>query len=169
MNSMEQTHRSALLVALALLMTGVPLRAADNRNAVSNWDNLQQLAPGDNLRIVLNDAKSYKAKLESVNDNAIVVRLASGEQTFPRETVLRVSTKGRSHRGRNALIGLAAAAGTGVIVGVASPELGQGTCGRGSCVDAGMVAALAVWGAGIGSVMGAVIPTGRWHDVYRAR
>jgi hypothetical protein len=32
-----------------------------------------------------------------------------------------------------------------------------------------MVAALGVWGAGLGSVMGAVIPTGRWHDVYRAR
>jgi hypothetical protein len=166
---MGKTHRSALLVALALLMTGVPFRAADNRNAVSNWDNLQQLAPGDNLRIVLNDAKSYKAKLESVNDNAIVVRLPSGEQTFPRESVLRVSTKGRSHRGRNALIGLAAGAGTGVIVGVASPELGQGTCVRGSCVDAGEVFALGVEGAGLGSVMGAVIPTGRWHDVYRAR
>ena len=144
MNSMEQTHGSALLVALALLITGVPLRAADNRNAVSNWDNLKQLAPGDNLRIVLNDAKSYGAKLDSVNDNVIVVRLARGEQTFRKETVLRVSTKGQSHRGRNALIGLAAGAGTGVIVGVASPELGQGTCGRGSCVDAGMVAALAI-------------------------
>lgn len=169
MNSMKQTHGSALLVALALVMTGVPLRAADNRNAVSNWDNLQQLAPGDNLRIVLNDAKSYKAKLESVNDNAIVVRLASGEQTFPRETVLRVSTKGRSHRGRNAFIGLAVGAAAGVIVGVASPELWQGTCEHGSCVDAGEVFALGVLGAGLGSVVGALIPTGRWHNVYRAR
>jgi hypothetical protein len=149
-------------------MTGVPIRAADNRNAVGNWDNLQQLAPGDNLRIVLNDAKSYKAKLESVNGNAIVVRLASGEQTFPREAVLRVSTKGRSHRGRNALIGLAAGASAGVIVAVASPELGTGTCPQGSCVDAGTVSMVGFWGGVLGAGLGAVIPTGGWHDVYRA-
>jgi hypothetical protein len=169
MKSMKQTHGSGLIVALLVLMTGVPLRAADNRNAGSNWDNLKQLAPGDQVQIVLNDAKSYRGHFQLLSDEAIVVRLGSGEQTFPRETVLRVSTKGQSHRGRNALIGLAAGAGTGIVVGVASPELGQGKCSQGSCVDAGWVAVYGLWGAALGAGVGALIPTGGWHDAYRAR
>jgi hypothetical protein len=169
MKPMKQIHGSELIIALVLLTAAVPVGAAETRNPTANWDNLNQLAPGDDIRIVLDNAKAYTAKLESVNDSGIVVRLASGEQTFPRGTVLRVSTKGRSHRLRNAFIGLAAGAGTGVTVGFASPELGQGKCSRGSCVDAGTVSALGVWGAALGAGMGALIPTGRWHDVYRAR
>jgi hypothetical protein len=160
-------------IGMTVLMLGfievASVNAAEPKSSQANWESLKQLAPGDNLRIVLNDAKSYKAELKSVNENAIVVHLASGEQPFPRETVLRVATKGRSHRGRNALIGLAAGAGTGVIVGVASPELGQGTCGQGSCANAASASLAGAAGAVVGAVVGAVIPTGRWHDVYRAR
>ena len=135
----------------------------------SNWDNLKQLAPGQQIRIVLNDAKSYKAGFQSVTDDAIVVRLANDDQTFERQSVLRVSTQGKNHRRRNALIGLAVGTGAGIIVGVASPELGQGKCAQGSCVNAGTASLTGAAGAAAGAVVGAVIPTGRWHDVYRAR
>lgn len=139
------------------------------QSSQSNWDNLKQLAPGQPIWIVLNDAKSYKAEFQGVSSDAIVVCLATGDQTFEWQSVLRVSTQGRSHRRRNALLGLAMGTGAGVIVGVASPELGQGKCSQGSCVDAGQVLALGVAGAAAGAVVGAVIPTGGWHDVYRAR
>jgi hypothetical protein len=134
----------------------------------NNWDNLRQLAQGQQIRIVLNDAKSYSGQFQSVTADGIVLRLGKDSQTFERQDVLRVSTRGTSHRGRNALIGLAVGAGTGVIVGVASPELGQGKCAQGSCVDAGAVSIPGFWGGVLGAGLGAVIPTGGWHDVYRA-
>jgi len=117
---------------------------------------------------VLNDAKSYRGEFRSVSEGAIEVRVATGIQTFAQENVLRVSARAKSHRGRNALIGLAAGAGAGVIVAVASPELGAGTCPQGSCVNAGTVSMLGFWGGVLGAGVGAFLPTGGWHDVYRA-
>jgi hypothetical protein len=149
---------------LLLMVAGFGLA----QSSQNDWDNLKQLAPGQQIRIVLNDAKSYEAKFQSVTDEEVVVRLATGEQTFERQNVLRVSTRGKSHRGRNALIGLAVGASAGVIVGVASPELGQGRCAQGSCINATSAALAGFVGAAVGTALGVALPTGGWHDVCRA-
>ena len=134
-----------------------------------SWDNLNRLAPGQHVRIVLNDAKSHVGQFQSANEAGIAVRLPAGGRTFERQSVLRVSTQGKSHRKRNSLIGLAVGAGAGIGVGVASPELGQGRCAQGSCVNAGSASLAGMLGGVVGSGLGAAIPTGRWQDVYRAR
>jgi hypothetical protein len=138
-------------------------------SAQDRWHNLKQLAPGQHIRIVLNDARSFTAQFQSVTDAGIVVRLATGDRTFERQIVLRVSIPGKSPRGRNALIGLAIGTGAGIIVGVASPELGQGKCAHGSCVNAESASVAGVVGAAVGGGLGAAIRTGGWHDVYRVR
>ena len=148
------------IAALLLLLPASAFAQASQ----SNWDNLKELAPGQQIKIVLNGAKAYKAEFQSVSDDAIVVRLAPGDQTFERQNILRVSTKGRSHRLRNALIG--AGIGGGVVAA------GLGACsgyrevvpcgGTGAGIGAGI-------GGAWGGVIGAVVPTGGWHDVYRAR
>jgi hypothetical protein len=161
----EVDTREAILVLVFLLL--VPAFAMA-QFAKDSWDSLKQLASGQQIRIVLNDAKSYGGRFQSVSNDGLIVRTGGGEQTFERQNVLRVSTKGRSHRGRNALIGLAVGAGAGVIVAVASPELGTGKCAQGSCVDAGTVSMVGFWGGALGAGLGAAIPTGGWHDVYRA-
>jgi len=137
--------------------------AKQAKSTQANWDNLKGLTPGDDIRIVLNDKKSYRAKFQSVSDEAIVVRLATGDQAFERQSVLRVSTKGASHRTRNALIG----AGVGAGVGAA----GFGVCDYREVIPCGGEGAAigAVLIAPIGAVAGALVPTGRWHDVYRGR
>jgi hypothetical protein len=169
MKPAPRTLTIGVLAVLLELMMAVSLCAAESPTTKGNWDNLRKLAPGDNIRIVLNDMKSYPANFQSVSDDAVVVRLETGEQSFGRESVLRVSAKGESHRRRNAFIGLLLGGAAGAIVAVASPELGQGTCSQGSCVDAGIVSALGFVGGGLGAGIGAAIPTGGWHDVYRAR
>ena len=162
MKPMKHSHSPGLLLALLVLMTGTPLGAADSRNGSGNWDNLKKLAPGDDIRIVLNDAKSYRAKFQSVSDEAIVVRLVTGEQTFTRENVLRVSTKGQSHRLRNAALGAA----IGVGVGFAAAA---GTSRNDPEAQAiGYVLIPPALG-GAGAAVGAILPTGGWHEVYRAR
>jgi hypothetical protein len=160
-------------IGMTVLMLGfigiASVNGAEPKSTQANWESLKQLAPGQEVRVVLNDAKSYGGQFQSVSDDGIVLRLGKDSQTFERQNVLRVSTRGKSHRGRNALIGLAVGAGAGVVVGVASPELGQGKCAQGSCVDAGTVSMVGFWGGVLGAGLGAAIPTGGWHDVYRAR
>ena len=137
--------------------------AEQGKSTQANWDNLKGLMSGDDIRVVINDKKSFKARFQSVSEEAIVVRLATGDQAYERQNVFRVSTKGASHRGRNALIG----AGVGAGLGAA----GFGICdyrevipcgGRGAAIGA-------VFVAPFGAIAGALVPTGRWHDVYRAR
>jgi RNase P/RNase MRP subunit p29 len=139
------------------------------QSAQDSWDNVKQLKPGQQIRVVLNDAKSYTGQMGSVSDEGLVIRTGGGEQTLERQNILRVSSQGKSHRGRNALIGLAVGAGAGVVIGVASPELGQGKCAQGSCINAEAPTLTGFVGAAAGTALGAVLPTGGWHDVYRTR
>jgi hypothetical protein len=132
------------------------------QSAKDSWDNLKQLASGQQIQIVLNDAKSYSGQFQSVSDDGIVLRLGKDSQTFKRQSVLRVSTKGASHRARNALIG----AGVGAGVGAA----GFGACNYREVIPCGGTGAAsgAVILAPVGAVVGVVMPTGGWHDIYRA-
>jgi hypothetical protein len=157
--------RAAFALEFLLLVQALGLAESGQHG----WDNLKQLAPGQQIRIVLSDARSCTGQFQSLTDAGIVVRLAAGDQAFERQSVLRISTQGKSHRGRNALIGLAVGTGAGIIVGVASPELGQGKCSQGSCVNATSVSVAGAAGAAVGAGLGAAIPTHGWHDVYRAR
>jgi hypothetical protein len=160
-------------IGMTVLMLGFigigSVNAAEPKSTQANWESLKQLVTGQEVRVVLNDAKSYSGQFQSVSDDGIMLRLGKDSRTFERQNVLRVSTRGKGHRGRNALIGLAVGAGAGVIVGVASPELGQGKCAQGSCINAESAALAGFVGAAVGTGLGAVLPTGGWHDVYRAR
>ena len=161
---MSQLKGSTCLTVVILmlgLITSDPLRAAGPQVALANWDNLKQLAPGQQIKVVLNDAKSYRGKLQTMSDEAIVVHLATGEQSFARQSVLRVSSKGQSHRWRNAAIGTAAGLGAGFLIGAKASS--------GSEI-APIIYLMAVpISAGAGAGVGAALPTGRWYDVYRAR
>lgn len=147
-----------LILGLLLGFFTAPLGAANPPKATAKWDNLKTLAPGDNIRVVLNDKKSYRGKLQSLTDNAIVVRLATGEQSFKRTDILRVSAKGQPHRLRNALIG--AAVGAAVIGGASAAQTDEQIYTLVFAVPGG---------AALGAVGGAFVPTGGWHEVYRAR
>ena len=156
---LPRTWRTILfagLTTIALFGAGGP------RQDKTNWDNLKPLAPNEQIRIVLNDAKSYRGEFRSVSDEAIVVRLATGEQTFSRESVLRVSTRGPSHVGRNALIG----AGIGAVAGAATIA---GICQTTYCKGPVEAIVGVTIGAPLGALVGFVMPTGGWHDVYRRR
>ena len=149
-------RRSIETLVVLLLVPGFGFCQA----AQNNWDNLKELAPGQKIRVVLNDAKSYEGKFQSLTDDAIAVRLKTGDQTFERQSVLRVSRKRRPHRGRNALIG----AGTGMVALIAYDAAGCQDCDQGTKIGDTACGAL------LGALVGALVPTGvGWHDVYRAR
>jgi hypothetical protein len=127
------------------------------------WGNLKQLAPGQETKVVLNDATSYQGKLQSVSDDVLVIHTGNGNQTFTRQSVARVSIKRRGHRGRNALIGAALGAGAGLGVGAAIDHCGSkpAPCfgNKGKAIATPLFALI---GAGIG----ALISRGGWQEVY---
>ncbi len=158
----SHTLRLGFLGVLVGLTLPSLLRTAGPREGKANWDNLKQLAPDEQIQIVLSRAKSYRGMFQGASDDALVVRLATGQQTFARDTVLRVSARRRSHAGRNALIGAAigTAAGAAVIAGV---------CQTSECKGPVEAIVGVTVGAPLGALVGGVMPTGGWHDVYRAR
>ena len=166
-----------LFFALALstfgTMTALPLRAADPLPANASWDNLKTLRTGQEIRVMLNDAKSYQGELQSLSDGGITLRQAAGEQTLARQDILRISSKAQKHRGRNTLIGVAVGAGAGLGVGAVADHSAR-NCGNTTPCWGPMFPnlgkeVLTPLGALAGAVVGALIPTGGWHDVYRAR
>ncbi len=152
-----------LLVLLSGLTTSLALGGADPDTGHANWGGVRQLSAGQEIQVVQNDAKSFKGKLQSVSDETLVIRLTAGEQTFTRQSVLRVSSKGVSHRLRNAALGAAVGGGGGAGIGAAAANRND-IFGRGAYAAVG-----AVIGVVSGASVGALLPTGRWHEVYRAR
>jgi len=144
--------------------TQLSLVAVDPQAANPAWDNLKTLSPGQEIRVVLKDAKSYQGEFQSSSDDGITLRQPGGGRTLARQDVLRVSSKGKKHRGRNALICAAVGAGAGLGVGAAADHSSQNT-----------IIPLHHWGLAVGAPLGALLgagggallPTGGWHDVYR--
>lgn len=110
---------------------------------------------------MLNNAKEYRGEFQGFSEEAVVVRVASGVQTFTRKDVVRISTRGKRRTKRNILIGTLVGFGIGVAAGAA-------ICGTDSCSGAVPPIIGASTGAPLGALAGYVAPTGRWHDVYRA-
>jgi hypothetical protein len=147
--------RLVLLIALA---SGLAV-------AQPNWANVKNLPVGEEIRVSAEGGKSFRGQLQSVTDESLVILAANTQQSLPRAQVLKVSTKGESHRKRNAFIGLGIGAGAGLGIGAAVDRC------TGFCIgprDIGK-AALTPLGALLGTIIGAVWPTGTWHDIYRAK
>jgi hypothetical protein len=153
--------RPLLGLVIAPALMAPPLMAANK----TDWGNLKQLTPGQELKVVQTDGKSYEGKFQSVSDGALVIHSGSGEQTFTPEGVKRVSIKRRTHRGRNALIGGAIGAGAGLGIGVAIDR-----CQPSDFIcsgNRGKAIATPLFGL-IGAGIGALVSKGGWQEIYHS-
>lgn len=152
-----------LVLPLVSLLVSSSLCAAQN----PDWNNLKQLSPSQQVRVVVNGGKSFKGELQSVTDDAIIIRANGADQTLSRSSVRKVSSRRPGHRLRHALIGAAVGAGVGLGAGAAIDN----NCTRQDIVCTGN------WGKGIltpafgliGAGIGALLPSGGWQEVYRSR
>jgi hypothetical protein len=151
------------LATLLMQSMAIVSLAAAHPPENTNWNNLSQLAPGSEIKIVLGNKKSYQGKFQSLSDEAIVVRLGHGVRIFDRQNVLRVLTKGKSRRLRNTLIGAAVGAGAGLAFGGAADAedfFHFSTTGQNYKI---FIPSFAV----VGAIVGAALPARRWHKVYQ--
>ena len=130
---------------------------------VNNWSAVTSIAPGTEVRVVA-AAQKIQGRLARSTENSLVLLSQNGEQVFERQAVTRVSVKKPSHRRRNVLIGLGVGTGAGLGLGLAAvPGPNQWhIVPNGAVVVTGVIL-----GAGVGTAVGALIPTGGWRVVYK--
>jgi small nuclear ribonucleoprotein (snRNP)-like protein len=135
-----------------------PLQAAK-----SDWNNLSILIPGQQIRVVLKDAKSYQGEFKAVDEQGIILRLSKGEQMLARQDVRRVFVRGKNHLARNMVIG-------GVIGAVLFALPAELAIAHNSNMPA-TPSEVYPWVVFVpmGALVGAAMPTGQWREVYRAR
>jgi hypothetical protein len=130
------------------------------------WNNLKQLTPGQQVRVVVNNNKSFKGQFQSTTDDAIIIRSKGTDQTLSRSSVQLVSKRRAGHRGRHALIGAAIGAGAGLGIGAAVDN----DCSSTSIVctgNKGKAILTPVFGL-LGAGIGALLPAGGWQELYRS-
>lgn len=161
----------SLLVPAAFLAFAVGASAQSNDSA---WQNLQQLQPGDRIEVVLKSNAKHHGTFTLLADDAITVRTARGETGFRRDEVARVSRRGETRRRRSALMGLAAGAGVGAVVGAAVSGRecnGTGFSSLGPCLEPTRAQGAAIGGvlfSALGSGVGAAVARPARTEVYRA-
>jgi hypothetical protein len=135
--------------------------------AQPNWATVKSLTVGGEIKVSATGGKSFRGQLQSVTEESLVVLAPNTQQSLARADVLKVSTKGESHRKRNTLIGLGVGAGAGLGVGAG---IDHGCVPRG-CFFSDNIgkAVFTPLGALIGTIIGVAWPTGYWHEVYRSK
>lgn len=146
----------------ALFFTVLASNAIAQSSSVS-WTNVSQLAPQTEIQVSLSGGRTLRGSLQSVTADALAVNTGIGQEMLPRAQIRRVQSRRRGHRGRNTLIGLGIGAGGGLAVGAAL-DSGNHT---GWFSDFGK-AFVTPLGAIVGAIVGVAIPTGGWHEIYRA-
>jgi len=134
----------------------------------TNWDNLKQLAPGAEIRVELKDRGVVLGQFQSATRDSLVINSRRGQETLTQQTVARVSSKRKSHRARNTLIGLGIGAGVGLGVGVGVDSQNCHPCFGPNLPNLGKEIFTPL-GALAGGLMGFLIPTDGWREVYRSR
>ena len=158
MADLKRTLYLVLGVLALMALSAVSIRAESDR---TSWNNLAKAKRGEEVEIVSNDAMSYKGTLKSWNDGGIVAQVSTGEMTFTRSDVMRVARHKPSHRLRHTVV----AAGIGGAVG----GIFSTTCGRSlACPIGSKKVAVTSVTAGLGALVGVVLPSGQgWEVIYR--
>jgi len=121
------------------------LAAASLLAQSDNWDLLRGIYPGQTTHVHTLDGRLNSGGFISTTDDNIVIRLRTGDQTFTKDQIKKISVRKISKRWRNAGIGAAiGAAAVGVLLAANDVEADP--------LVAGAVIFYGLVGAGIGAL-----------------
>src|ERR1700674_2129985 len=92
--------------------------AAAQKNA-GDWNTVKALTTGTDVRVTTG-SRTVSGTIDRITDDTLVMTSGKGSEMFNQQDVTRVSVGKQGHRGRNALLGLGAGEGTGLVIGLAS-------------------------------------------------
>ncbi len=157
-----------MLARLTLLCCAAAVSAPLNAQPVSAWAGLNHtpaMSAGTQIEVRTTGNQRSRGQFTTAEDDALVMMTANGPQRIPRAMVLRISAKKPGHRLRNALIGLGIGAAAGLAVGAGQDASCSPHCFLGNNLAK---AILTPAGAVVGLIVGVVLPTGGWREIYRA-
>lgn len=155
---------TAVLLAIVLLNSTVASAAGDP----ASWKNLEQLQPGQPLRVNRVNNPSIKGALISVSADSLRLRTDHNELAIPRAEVVRVQRQSGS--GHKAIwLGLAIGAGAGAGIGAGVAQGVSGTSGGDFAnLKPAITGALTAVGALVGLAIGFTVDN-RHSTVYKAK
>jgi hypothetical protein len=154
---LKRVCQTAILILILSL-------ACPGQSSGSNWENVKAIAPGTQIRLVIDKAKPLMGSLQSVTDGEVVFKHGSGPRSVARSQITSISVRKKGHRLRNALIGLGTGTALGLLVGHGFARNCPGWfCGLSADAD---TAVGGVGGLVGGTLVGLFWPTGRWQKVY---
>ena len=159
--------RYCLVLTALLASASLPLLA----QTLGNWDAIRHFAANQAIRVSLADGRSFQGKFQSATDGELLLSTAKAQETLARADVTRIAAKGNNHRVRNAVIGLGVGAGAGLAVGAITDHATACNTPTACFVNLKNLGKVVFTPAGAlaGLIVGAVIPSGNWHDVYPDR
>jgi len=158
----------ALLIA-SLVVLPMPAVAQENKGSgtpVNDWASLSAVRPGSKLIVKLKSGKGVEGTLTGISDTALSLAVKNQRVDLNRNDIFTVHQSLPKSAKSATLIGLAAGAGAGGVIGLA----GRSDNGF-EKVENAAAAGLAVVGAGAGALAGYLIGKGSRRRVllYQAR
>jgi hypothetical protein len=164
---MTNTRRQS--IRLAVLALGW-CAAAAAQTGLADWERLQVLHPGDQVRVELRGNRTVEALFGAVTDDSLqLVRDRNRQVGFARSEIRRVDRLFHRSRARLAAPWIGAAAGFGIGFAIGYPSGSEGGCWF-MCVSkpaSGTVVGLV--GASVGGVAGYFAKGRKSQLIYRAR
>ena len=136
--------------------------AAAAYGAENSWDRLRELRTGEPVSVVRQDFKRVDGTFSALADDAITLESDGRQVGIARDDVYRVTSRARSKRLRNALIGAGIGAGLGLVLDRTVGEYLRNETGLSSGTQALLWITPIAAGAGLGATQ-ASYPT-----LYRA-
>ena len=130
----------SLLLSVALLFIVAPICG-------QNWSAVTRLKPGTRIYLVTRNGDEMKGKVVSVSDRAVDLRVNRRNLSVVKDNILTIHLARRDSPLKRALIGAAAGAGIGVVMGVG---VTAATKSDGLAAAAGFL-----YGIPVGAVVGA--------------
>ena len=154
-----RTTRKQLAISIALIFALFPsLALAHEKDGatqqVGDWSSISSVPSGDHLFVKLKSGQTIEGKLIAVSDTALTMSVKSKVLEVKREDVSSVYHAIRKSATKATLIGMAAGAGGGAVIGA----IGSSTSGEGfDKIDQVATAGFIVIGAGVGAGVGYLI------------
>ncbi len=146
-------NKSMLIILVAsILLSPLSLLAQEQKSSAADWSNLKTVPSASKLVVKLKNGKSITGKLNNVSGSALSLATKEKSVDVKREDILSVYQSTKRSATKATLIGLAAGAGTGAVIGVAGSKDDQF-----AKIDHVATAALTVIGAAGGALTGYLI------------
>jgi hypothetical protein len=134
-----------------------------------SWNRVAKLSPGDPIQVVQKDGHTVDGRFQSLSPESLTLENDNQASSLAIASIKQVSARRKGSRWKAAGIGAAVGFGIGFPIGAASAGYLTDRNSPKFSLRAGVGASLGLFGAGIGSGIGALAGGSRYETIYRSK